>query len=357
MFSFASTPSLGTLSPATPVLNYTAGPFNVANQTPAGAGQLDNGPRCNANTFPCDSFALTVSLPTGYAAAHPNAGIKVTMFWTDTGAGQSDYDLYIFNGVVTTLNGSQFADHQSASGADPEVAVINPVVDGNTEYTIKIVPFQPTQEIVNVKIELLPGSGGVVAGFGGADPTTPNVPRYQTYVAPSGSSAEGTQGEFNIGFDPFTHRIMTMNNGPIWRLTPGEVQSPARPECCDALWENKDNPTTNTGLDPILWTDQKSGRTFVSNSTAGANAVYGYTDASGPTGSDGDTWIPFAPSPPNFSDDHETIGSGPYPAALGVVGNQQSTRVRLFTTVARPSQSAPPNASAAMTSASTMVWV
>ena len=220
MLSFASTPSSGTLTDTSGPLNYTAGPFNVPNQSPVGAGQLDVGPRCNdANAFQCDSFALTVSLPAGYAAAHPNAGVKVTMFWTNTdpsGTVNSDYDLYIFNGVVddSALDGTRFSDHQSASGANPEVAVINPVFDGSTPYSVKIVPFQPTQEIVHVRIELLPGSGGLSAGFGGADPTTPGVPRYQIFVAPAGSSAQSASGEFNIGFDPITHRIMAMNIGP-----------------------------------------------------------------------------------------------------------------------------------------------
>jgi hypothetical protein len=68
---------------------------------------------------------------------------------------------------------------------------------------------------------------------------------------------------------------------------------PAKPECCEGLWEDKSNPATNTGLDPILWTDQKTGRTFSSNSTVGANAVYGYTD------NDGDLWVPFGIAAPN----------------------------------------------------------
>src|ERR1700731_4812020 len=76
---FASTPSSGTLSDVNTVLTYDAGPFNVPNRSPLGAGQLDTGPRCDANTFPCDNYALTVTLPTGYAAAHPNGAIKVTM--------------------------------------------------------------------------------------------------------------------------------------------------------------------------------------------------------------------------------------------------------------------------------------
>ena len=313
MLSFASTPSSGTLSPSTPLLTYDAGPFFQANQSPVGLGQLDTGPRCNSTTFPCDSYALTVSLPAGYAATHPNAAVEVTMFWTDTGSGQSDYDLYVYNGVVGNLSGNQSADHQSASSADPEVAVVNPVVDGDTQYTIKIVPFQPTGETLHVRIELLPGSGGIFPGFGGANPTTPGVPRYQNFNAPAGTSAQSSSGEFNIGFDPKTGRIMTMNTGPVWRLTPPELLTPAKPECCEALWEDKSANTTNIGLDPILFTDQKTGRTFISNSTVGANAVYAYSD------NDGDFWVEAGFSPPNGGADHETIGSGPYPAALSAL--------------------------------------
>src|SRR4029077_12570325 len=212
--------------------------------------------------------------------------------------------------------GSQPSNHAS-TGANPEVTTINPVVDGTNQYSVIIVPYTPTQETVHGRIELLPGDSGVNPNFGAADPTTPGVPRYHIFEAPAGSTADATQGEFNIGFDPITHRIMVMNIGPIWRLTPPEILTPAKPECCEALWEDRSNASTNTGLDPILWTDQKTGRTFVSNSTAGANGVYGYTDAAAPF-NDGDQWVPFAPSPPNFSDDHETLGSGPYPAALGV---------------------------------------
>ena len=70
--SAAATPSSGTISDTSPVLTYDAGPFNIPNQSPLGAGQLDQGPRCSAQ-FPCDNFALTVSLPAGYASQHPNA--------------------------------------------------------------------------------------------------------------------------------------------------------------------------------------------------------------------------------------------------------------------------------------------
>lgn len=309
----AATPTSGTLSEAAPVLTYNAGPFNVTNQSPLGAGQLDQGPRCNAQ-FPCDNFALTVSLPAGYASAHPNASVKVTMYWTDTSSGQSDYDLYIYRGVVGNLGGNQQADYQAASQANPEVGSITPLADGDNTYSLKIVPYTPTQEIVHVRMELLSGTGGGgFPGFGGPDPTTPGAPRYQNFIAPSGSSAEPGNGEFNIGFNPSTGRIMTMNSGPIWRLTPPERLDRFKPECCEALWEDVSAPSTIIGVDPILWTDQKTGRTLASNSTAGTNGIYAYSD------DDGDLWNPISAAPPNASTDHETIGSGPYPASMGAL--------------------------------------
>src|SRR5437763_16520002 len=76
MFSFAATPSSGTLTDTSGPLTYTAGPFFVANPTPILF--VDQGPECSGSAQPCDNYALTVTLPAGYAAAHPNAAIKVT---------------------------------------------------------------------------------------------------------------------------------------------------------------------------------------------------------------------------------------------------------------------------------------
>ena len=107
-----------------------------------------------------------------------------------------------------------------------------------------------------------------------------------------------------------------MNIGPVWRLTPPELLTPAKPECCEALWEDASPSTTSiAAMDPILWTDQKSGRTFAANAFFGANFSYAYTDAAAPF-NDGDLWVEAGIAPPNGGQDHETLGSGPYPAAL-----------------------------------------
>ncbi|HKC23930.1 MAG TPA: hypothetical protein VKF32_04265, partial [Thermoanaerobaculia bacterium] len=295
----AASPSAGTLTDSSGPLTYTSGPFTAANPTPL--PQLDAGPECANPIQPCDDYALTVTLPSGYASAHPNARVKVTMSWTDAGSGSSDYDLYVYRGTVINTDGSQSANWQSASSSNPEVASVGPLADGTATFTVKVVPYTPTAETVNVKIELLPGSGGGgSSGFGGPDPTTPGVPRYQNFYAPAGSSAESTAGEFNIGFNPHSGRILTMNTGPIWRLTPPELLTPSLPACCEALWEDRSPLTTNIGLDPILWTDQKTGRSFASNSTAGADAVYAYSD------NDGALWVEIGAGPPDGGADHET---------------------------------------------------
>jgi hypothetical protein len=132
MFSFAATPASGTLTDTSGPLTYTGGPFFVANPTPILF--VDQGPECSGSAQPCDDYVLTVTLPAGYAAAHPNAGVKATLSWTDSGSGSSDYDFYIYRGIVHDTDGSQAADYQSASSSDPEIATISPVSDG-TQHT------------------------------------------------------------------------------------------------------------------------------------------------------------------------------------------------------------------------------
>src|SRR5438128_5333511 len=80
--SFASTPSSGTLTNTSGPVSYDAGPFFVANPTPI--IEVDSGPECFGSIQPCDDFALTVTLPSGYHTTYPNASVKVTLSWTDS---------------------------------------------------------------------------------------------------------------------------------------------------------------------------------------------------------------------------------------------------------------------------------
>lgn len=160
--------------------------------------------------------------------------------------------------------------------------------------------------------------------YGGLDIAGPVDARYQVFAPPAGIGADGSAGEYSIGYNPATKRIMAnslgFSVGPIevelfstkvFRVTTPELLTPALPESCDALWEDKSNLYNNTPQivsDPILWTDQDTGRTFSANLTTGANPTsqYAYTD------DDGEFWIPGGLGIAGA--DHQTVTSGFYPA-------------------------------------------
>src|SRR5689334_24616573 len=96
------------------------------------------------------------------------------------------------------------------------------------------------------------------------------------------------------------------------------------PEAGDAIWKDVSNVVTKTkSLDPILYMDQSSGRTWVSqlNSVVppaspvliGLNSLMAYSD------DDGQTWFPAQLNPPDGSYDHQSVGGGPYPPSLAPV--------------------------------------
>jgi hypothetical protein len=134
---------------------------------------------------------------------------------------------------------------------------------------IKIVPFQPTGETVNVKVASYFRGPAVCALPGLAAPIRPkaNSPRYITFNAPPVLRREVSNGEFNIGFNPFTHRIMVMNAGPVWRLLRLKFSAPSKPECLKHCGKTSLRQR-QTFLLSILSSDRPENRPhFVSNNT------------------------------------------------------------------------------------------
>ena len=291
----AAAPAMGTLTSTSGPQKYASGPFTVSNPTGnAGAVSCAN--------FPCDEYMLTVTLPVGYAAAHTTAKLAVSTVWSNA---IEDYDLYLLN-----ADGSEAAS--SHGGADPEEVLIKPV-DGTTRYTVRIVPSTAAGGTTATTISL-------VAPAAGALPPPPQLqpagaaPRYYTY--PSPGPLGNTAGEPSIGYNWKTGNGMFLSSLQTLKITfPGKMKDavdPAMaglPAICDANWTNVSFTSTSaTGLDPILWTDSKAGRTFVSQLT-GANSLFAYTD------DDGANWTPGQVGPPNGGPDHQTVGTGPYPAS------------------------------------------
>lgn len=299
-FVQAAEPASGTLTNTSKPITYEAGPFFVPNPSPQ-LGIAGLPPVCEDDGESCDKFELTVTLPDNYDVTNPNDLIEVNVVWPDPTA---DFDMYVYNEA-----GVEVAS--SASGSDPEVARFS-AGKGTQKYTVQVIPFAPLGEsftgTIALKVGAAPGPGG-----GNEPPPLPPAasglpPRFINYASPPGL-ADGA-GEPTMGWNPMSQRAMFIAGIETNRVTFPELLTPMLPQACEAQWEDvTDLLSSAQTVDPILETEQTSGRTFVSNQFTGPNALFAYSD------DDGDSWISASASPPNGGSDHQTIGVGPYPAS------------------------------------------
>ncbi|MCA1829040.1 MAG: glycoside hydrolase, partial [Myxococcales bacterium] len=306
----AATPDHGTVSVASPQLSYTGGPFYTPNATDSSTGVT-----CDA-ADPCDQFALTVDLPADYATTHPNDQLRIEVGWNDP-TNVQDLDVY-----VADASGQYTGKNTDTS--NPEVIVM-PAGSGKRTYTIQVSPSLTTAQAFTTSVALLAAAGPPPPP---PQPPPPDViaPRYYNY-APSAGIGENS-GEPSIGYNLKTHRAMYIAGLQTLRATFPENLPPqgATPESCDAQWDDVSTIVTKTkSVDPILFTDQRTGRTFVSQLNSltqtasagvlvGLNSLFAFTDTDGEGGNTG--WTPGQINPPDGSYDHQTVGAGPYPSPI-----------------------------------------
>jgi len=293
-----------TISPGNPTVNFTGGPFLI----PTNASDNAAGPVTCDQTQPCEDFTLTVDFPQSYLSAHPNDQLKIQISWDDPTGGQ-DLDTWL----VDNPDDGTYPAHAANGGDNPEIITIplSNIGAGPHNFFVRVAPFISTAQAYNGKITI--DSPAPTGPGGTAPPPFAGIaPRYNTY-APGPGMGE-TAGEPSIGYNLTTRRAMYISGLQTLRVT---LPNGA----CDALWEDVSYLVTKTkSLDPILFTDQRTGRTFVSqlNSVVppaspvliGLNSLLAYTD------DDGATWTPAQINPPDGSYDHQTVGGGPYPASV-----------------------------------------
>ena len=275
----AATPSSGTVSDTAPSTTWSAGPFAVPNPTGA-AGTPD------CSVAPCDDYALHVSTPAGYDTGHQ---LAISISWANTAA---DFDLYVLDAQGNVIG-------TSASSADPEQVLLPPETG---DYTVRVVPYAPLGSSIT-------GTAQLVATPTNPAPATFPAPTYTNYAAPDTLSNAHNAGEPSIGVDPKTGSVMYQAYTSTFRVKFDDSTTPA-----GATWQDKSAGPANgcpqgstTSLDPILFTDRATGRTFESQ-LAGKTALTCYTD------DDGDTWTPTSGSGINSGVDHQTIGGGRWAA-------------------------------------------
>lgn len=304
--SFAATPSSTTMTPASATFTWVGTPVggSAANETACVEGVT------------CDTFVLTLD---GTKTDWLGKQAHVAIGWDDP-AGVADYDLYIHKG---SPNGTVISD--SAGGSNPEQWIINPNDDavdvGTGVFYIHVVYFTAaatSQYTGTITIEDAPLPGASPPPLATPPPAVPGVPRYYNY-SPGPGQGESA-GEPSVGYNLTSHKAMFISGLQTFRVTFPDTGA------CDANWEDVSNIYTSTkSLDPILFTDQTTGRTFVSQLDSvvppvqlvlvGLNSFMAYSD------DDGANWTPAQINPPDGSYDHQTVGAGPYPASLSFLSN------------------------------------
>lgn len=142
----------------------------------------------------------------------------------------------------------------------------------------------------------------------------PSVPApvapFENYYAPE--SFIGTHGpnELSIGVNPKTNAAMLLMSLSTASVAWDDSVSPPR-----ATWTDRSYaPTSMLTMDPYLFTDRATGRTFVLQ-LVGEASIAAYTD------DDGATWTLMNPPSAAPSFDHESLAAGPYPAGHAFAGN------------------------------------
>ena len=269
----AADPSSGTVTDSAASVSWSSGPFAVPNPTNA-AGD----PTCNAVTV-CDDYALHVDTPPGYGDGHQ---LAIGIEWANSAA---DFDLYVLDSAGEVVG-------TSASSADPELVLLPP---DSGDYTVRVVPYLPLGESFTGTAELTT--------------TPPNpapadfpAPSYSTYAAPESLPDAHDAGEPSIGVNPETGAVMYQSYLSTYRVGFDAADG--------ADWADRSANATNgcplgstASLDPILFTDQETGRTFESQ-LAGKTALTCFTD------DDGETWNTTTGAGINSGVDHQTIGGG-----------------------------------------------
>lgn len=309
-FSFAANPAAGSLGPTTAAVTWVG---------TALGGQGDQSGEAGPETLciegrTCDSFTLTL---TGTPADWAGKKARVAINWATSA---HDYDMYIHKGAVS----GAIVASSAQGGTSTEIADIDPnrTGVGTGAFVVHVVYYNvpPVPQPIDQYSGSATPVGVDVVNPVVAGPTPAGTARMFAQLAPPGFGE--SYGEPSIGSDwrtekAFSNSLATIPNGgaclmyggletEMLRVTWNDCASPAT-----GVWEKKPLVLAATPRalgDPILFTDNVTGRSFVAQEEAAAGATTDVTD------DDGDTFMPSQGAGGFSGFDHETIASGPYHA-------------------------------------------
>jgi hypothetical protein len=262
----AATPGSGSLSSVQPDITWSGKPGQVTANTTCG------GP----NNSSCDNFLLTIT--------PPSWAFSVDI--TATPSGLDDYDLEVYDSA-----GHLVGNSGQPPGTAERVTLVNPAAG---TYTVSVVNY----------VGLLPYAGQAKILAQGANGTSSATSLgFAVYPAPPGIGESA--GEPSIGVNWKSGNVFYIAELDTLRVRFDDCVTPAQ-----ATWEDKSFLTTSLlTLDPILFTDPVTGRTFVSQLASKCSSM-AYTD------DDGESWLPSLGCGINSGVDHQTVGGGPFAPPL-----------------------------------------
>ena len=309
----ATNPPSGTISPASPTVTFTGGPFAVSNPSdPLGSTP----PVCTDQV--CGQYTLTVSIPSSDVNSY-QAHLAVSWVNSGTttqGSDTSDFDVYIYSPDIT---GSKAGS--AASSSNPETTAF-PVASGT--YTIYVVPYDVSPSVTfsaSVTLQRANAAGGTPWPPNAGNTTVPpGTPRFINHYAPYGWGEYA--GEPGVGVNRKTEKVFGgVPNGGTVNYFGGFL-----PYMLSATFNDSTSPATATWKqvplvlataprvygDPYLFTDRDTGRTFVAQELGltPAGSTMEFTD------NDNSPFTPSTGSGAPSGVDHETVGGGPFHAPL-----------------------------------------
>src|SRR3989442_8041008 len=265
--ALAATPPSGTVTESNPTVTWTG---MVMPPTAGGCG----GP----NNSACDNFKLNIIPP---SAAFGPYSIRITLTPT---AGDWDLEVYAPQGGLIASSGTSPQQTELVTLSNPPAGT----------YTVTGVPFAPAGGY-SARAELQHQT--IVTPPPGTEPVT--YFNHVTTLQSPGSDEPSIGCNWNSDKAMFTGVLRTS------RISFDDCTSPAT-----ATWQDVSFATTSTvTLDPILFTDHITGRTFVSQLT-GQDSLTAFTN------NDGTDWTPSQGGGIPSGVDHQTIGDGPFHAPL-----------------------------------------
>ena len=266
----AASPGLGTVSETSSQAAWSGGPRLLS------VGTVCGGP-ANAK---CDNYQLTIAPP----SSSPNYKVEITL----TPQLLDDYDLEVFG-----PNGQLVGSSGSSVGTAEKVVLNNPA--GGT-YTVSAAPY--------VSLRAYSASAALTVLAPPSPPSSVPAPTYGIYSPPAGLGLSA--GEPTLGVNEQTGAVMYIAGLETLKVDFDDASAPAT-----AAWTDVSTTLTSlTTFDPILFTDQQTGRTFVSQLLPIKVSLMAFTD------DDGLTWSPSMGAGINSGVDHQSVGGGPFSPGL-----------------------------------------